>query len=67
MKAIKLLVLTTILLALACTKDEPIHQEPANLAEAIENIIQPMVDNKTTVGAAVGIIKPGGEKEMFFW
>ncbi len=67
MKAIKLLVPTTILLALACTKDEPIHQEPANLTEAIENIIQPMVDDKTTVGAAIGIIRPGGEKEMFFF
>ena len=66
MKSIKLLVFTICLLSFACKKEELPHPQPANLEEAIENIIQPMVNNKTTVGAAVGIIVPGGEKRMFF-
>ena len=54
MKAIKLFALFTIILASACKKEDPPHPHPENLEEAIENIIQPMVDDKTTVGAAVG-------------
>ena len=62
MKPIKLFAVAVILLATACVKDDPIHLNPANLHEEIENIIQSMVNSKKTVGAAVGIIKPGGEK-----
>jgi CubicO group peptidase (beta-lactamase class C family) len=67
MKSIKVLVLAVILLAIACKKDDPIHPNPSNLQEEIENIIQPMVNSKNTVGAAVGIIKPGGDMELFFF
>lgn len=67
MKSIKLLAIAFILLVSACEKDDPIHPNPANLQEEIENIIQPMVNSKKTVGAAVGIIKPGRKKELFFF
>ena len=68
MKAIKLLAIALLFTTLACEdKEEPPHPQPATLAEEIENIFQPMVDNKTTVGVSVGIVKPGGEKEMFFF
>ena len=67
MKTIQLLVFALTFLATACRKDRPIHLEPSSLEEEIENIIQPMVNSKKTVGAAVGIIKPGCEKEMFFF
>ena len=68
MKNLKILVLAFVLFSSACKDDDEIPTpQPASLAEEIENIIQPMVDDGTTVGAAVGIIKPGGEKEVFFF
>ncbi len=69
MKSIKILMFAILVLVTACNEDEqPVpNPQPTNLVQEIENIIQPMVDNNTTVGAAVGIIKPGGEKEMFFF
>jgi CubicO group peptidase (beta-lactamase class C family) len=67
MKTIQFFVIASFLMASACSKDEPLHPQPSNLTEEIENIIQPMVNDKITVGAAIGIIKPGGQKEMFFF
>ena len=67
MKALDISVLAILLMASSCKEDKLPHPRPDNLAEEIENIFQPMVDNKTTVGVAVGIIKPGGEKETFFF
>lgn len=67
MKSIKLLAFAFMVLVSACKEEDPIYPNPANLQEEIENIIQPLVNSKKTVGAAVGIIMPGGEKEMFFF
>ncbi|MCG8309722.1 MAG: beta-lactamase family protein [Cytophagales bacterium] len=67
MKALDISVLAILLMASSCKEDKLPHPRPDNLAEEIENIFQPMVDNKTTVGVAVGIIKPGGERKTFFF
>ncbi|MCG8476995.1 MAG: beta-lactamase family protein [Cytophagales bacterium] len=68
MKSIKVLMFPIMFMTLACNGDDGTPDpRPNTLAQDIENIIKPMVDDKTTVGAAVGIVKPGGAKEMFFY
>ena len=69
MKSIKVLLFAVLFSFAACSDDEQVvpNPQPDNLAQEIENLIQPMVDDQTTVGAAVGIIQPGGEKSMFFF
>lgn len=68
MKTLKIMAIALLFMASACKDDEELpNPEPATLAQEIENIFQPMVNSKTTVGVAVGIIRPGGEKEMFFY
>ncbi len=67
MNSIKLLAFAFILLVSACEKDDPIHPNPVNLQQDIENIIQPLVNSKKVVGAAVGIIRPGRKKELYFF
>lgn len=68
MKTLSFFALAMLLMMSACKDDDDVpNPTPASLAEEIENIFQPMVDNKTTVGVAVGLMMPGGEKEMFFF
>ena len=68
MKTFQIFACIIFLFTSACQKDkEQQNPQPPTLAEEIESIIQPIIDDQITVGAAVGIIKPGGEKEMFFF
>ncbi len=68
MKSFKILAIAFLFIATACKdQDELPNPEPNTLAQEIENIFQPMVNNKTTVGVAVGLIRPGGKKDMYFF
>lgn len=69
MKPLNLFFIAFGLLIFGCKDDDNVlpTPQPDTLSDEIENIIQPLVDANTAIGAAVGIIKKGGEKEMFFF
>ena len=68
MKNYQILAIIMLFLVSACKDDEELpNPQPNNIAQEIENIFQPMVEDKTTVGVAVGLVRPGGEKEMYFF
>lgn len=56
------------LLVVSCKKseDQVPNPNPTSLEEAIENKIQPLVDDEILVGVAIGIIDEGEEKQFFF-
>jgi len=68
MNELKILLFAIIILTTACSdKTEQPYPEPKTISEEIANIFEPMVNDKITVGVSVGIIKPSGDKEMFFF
>ncbi len=68
MKELIFFAVTILLTVSACNNnDEPPIPRSDTFAEAVARIFQPMVDDQTTVGVAVGVMRPGGEKEAYFF
>ncbi len=66
MKTIKLLLLAIIMTTASCNDEDDPHPAVSELELEITNLIQPLIDDKITVGASVGIIEEG-QNQMFFF
>lgn len=68
-KSNKLFLLFILVGLLACGNEEASNPAPPtdDFTQEVIDIFQPMVDDDNTVGVAVGLIRPGGEKQMFFF
>ena len=69
MKNLIFFAVTLIFTSMACKDEDDLPTLPtdATFDERVEQIFQPMVDQETTVGVAVGLMKPGGIKETYFF